>query len=561
MKNIIPYIIITTMYILFLAPFVTAEVLSSDLRAVLTSIEANEEVDIIVTLADQVDVASIKGNNKADRRSRLIKALKGKAANSQKPLIALLNSSGVKKIKKFWIFNGLAFTANADQIDQLALQPGVKNITLDDVLQAPEASTTATATPEWNLTAVTAPDLWSFGFTGTGTIVASMDTGVDAEHPDLASNWRGGSNSWFDPNGEHSTPYDSDGHGTQSMGLIVGGEAGGTAIGVAPDATWISVKIFNDAGDASFSSIHQGFQWLLDPDGDPNTNDAPDVINNSWGLRTNVNECISDFQPDIQALKAADISVVFSAGNEGPLPSSSISPANYTDSLAVGAIDSNLNIISSSSRGPSACDGTVFPEIAAPGLNVRTTDLTFGGLFPDSYANVSGTSFAAPHVSGSIALLQSAFPTLSVIEIEQALQDTAVDLGQFGADNDFGNGVIDVTAAYNQLLNPTGCNDIDADGFFADANCGTEIDCNDFDATINPAACDIKRDGIDQDCNGKDRTKGKTCPASGSDGGSDGGSTGGSEGKGNTCTDGLDNDGDNLIDCADPGCAKNKRCR
>ena len=111
----------------------------------------------------------------------------------------------------------------------------------------------------------------------------------------------------------------------------------------------------------------------------------------------------------------ADIAVVFSGGNEGPLPATSISPANYPESLAVGATDSNRNIVNSSSRGPSACDGSSYPEIVAPGLNVRTADLTFGGLFPDSYVNVSGTSFSAPHVSGAIALLHSAFPGLSAM--------------------------------------------------------------------------------------------------------------------------------------------------
>lgn len=88
---------------------------------------------------------------------------------------------------------------------------------------------------------------------------------MDALHPDLAASWRSGPNSWFDPNGEHSTPYDANGHGTQTMSLMAGGDFGGTAIGVAPGAWWIAVKIFNDADVASLSVIHQGFQWLLDP--------------------------------------------------------------------------------------------------------------------------------------------------------------------------------------------------------------------------------------------------------------------------------------------------------
>ena len=119
-----------------------------------------------------------------------------------------------------------------------------------------------------------------------------MDTGVDYLHPDLAQRWRGGPNSWYDPNGEHATPYDHTGHGTQVMGIMVGGDAGGASIGVAPGARWISVKIFNDAGYSSISIIHEGFQWLMDPDGNPDTNDAPDVINNSWGYPNDAGICL-----------------------------------------------------------------------------------------------------------------------------------------------------------------------------------------------------------------------------------------------------------------------------
>jgi bacillopeptidase F len=102
-----------------------------------------------------------------------------------------------------------------------------------------------------------------------------MDTGVDYLHPDLADKWRGGANSWYDPNGEHATPYDANGHGTGVMGILVGGTAGGTAIGVAPGAQWIAVKLFDDTGEASESDIHLGLQWFLDPDGNPDTDDVP----------------------------------------------------------------------------------------------------------------------------------------------------------------------------------------------------------------------------------------------------------------------------------------------
>ena len=78
---------------------------------------------------------------------------------------------------------------------------------------------------------IRASELWDMGFTGTGMVIASMDTGVDATHPDLASRWRGGANSWFDVNGVYDTPFDYSGHGTGVMGILVGGDAGGSAIG------------------------------------------------------------------------------------------------------------------------------------------------------------------------------------------------------------------------------------------------------------------------------------------------------------------------------------------
>jgi bacillopeptidase F len=351
------------------------------------------------------------------------------------------------------------------------------------------------------------------------------------------------------------------------MGLLAGGDAGGTAIGVAPGAQWIAVKIFDDSGTASLSVIHQGFQWLLDPDQNPDTDDSPDVVNNSWGFPQLVDQCYSEFAADIEVLRTAGINVVYSAGNQGPAAYSSVSPANNPESFAVGAVDSGLNLNSNSSRGPSACGATLYPEVVGPGVNVRTTDLTFGGLFPDSYVWVTGTSAAAPHVAGAMALLREAFPNASVADLEQALEDSAVDLGQAGPDNDSGHGLVDVVAASERLANqpppppPPTCTDNDADGYFAETDCGTLADCDDSNAAINPDACDIKNDGIDQDCDGVDRLKGRSCPASGGEGGGDTGSGGGAEGKGGTCSDGVDNDGDGLIDCLDSGCSKNRACR
>ena len=236
------------------------------------------------------------------------------------------------------------------------------------------------------------------------------------------------------------------------MGLLVGGDAGGTAIGVAPGAQWIAVKIFNDAGSASLSAIHQGFQWLLDPDGNPDTPDAPDIVNNSWGFTNLVDTCYQEFETNLQALRAAGIAVVFGGGEASVpagTPSTSIPPANNPGVLAVGYTDAANQIVANSSRGPSACGGGIYPQLVAPGFGVLTADLNLG--LPNPYTTVSGSSFAAPQVAGVMALLLSADPQASVEDLEQALKNSARDLGLSGPDNTYGYGLIDALRAYSYL--------------------------------------------------------------------------------------------------------------
>ncbi len=308
------------------------------------------------------------------------------------------------------------------------------------------------AQERWNLDAVGAPDLWQLGWTGQGVVIATVDSGVDAFHPDLRPAWRGGTNSWFDPHAENPEPHDVSGHGTRVMGLILGGDNSGTTIGMAPGASWIAAKIWNNSGTTTVSAIHASLQWLLDPDGVPATDDAPDIVNNSWNLVNSADECDLEFGADLAALRAAEIAVVFAAGNSGPNASTSMSPAdNPSVAFAAGGVDPTLTIDSSSARGPSWCTASIFPYVVAPGVNVETTGLTFGGLFLNHYEFESGTSLAASHVTGALALLKSAFPGATLEDLEAAMEDSAQDLGALGPDNVYGAGLIDVPAAHLDL--------------------------------------------------------------------------------------------------------------
>ncbi len=426
------------------------------LRQALEVLPAGERLPVIVTFREQADLRHIDGSDRAERLERVVRTLQQTARTTQGPIHALLQEQRLAReagaITFFWIFNGLSMTASAQAIAEIAAHPEVASITLDETIPAPPElirapSELALSASEWNLTQINAPALWQLGFHGEGIVVANMDTGVSASHPDLVAKWRGGTNSWFDPYGEHpTTPTDLNGHGTATMGVMVGGDAGGTDIGVAPLAQWIAVKIFDDRDQATTTAIHLGFQWLLDPDGDPSTPDAPHIVSNSWSLLNT--DCDLGFQLDLQALRAAGIVPIFSAGNSGPNEATSASPANNPEGFAAGATDELDQIYLYSARGPSACGEleTLYPEIVAPGVAVRTADL-YG-----TYQTATGTSFAAPHVAGALALLLSAFPDLTIAQQENALLRSAVDLGPVGPDNTYGEGRLDVLAAYNSLL-------------------------------------------------------------------------------------------------------------
>jgi len=451
-----------------------ARVIEPDLESALSKTSTEKDLPIIITLSDKLDLTPFKDSDKSLRRSKLIKALREKAESSQVPLRKFLEERGVKQIRAIWTINGMLVRTRPSVIRKMADQPGVERIRLDQTQkfrerlrdirkQSPRSLKSKRRTlsrridpspetkPEWNMDLIHAPELWHKGFTGEGIVIASMDTGVDLDHPDLKNKWRGGKNSWFDPHGQYEIPDDVNGHGTQTMGIMVGGSAGETAIGVAPGAKWIAVKLYNDAGQTSLGVCHLGFQWLLDPDGNPDTDDLPDVVNFSWGFNQNVNQCNPEFLEDVRVLRVAQIAVIFAGGNEGPNSSTSVSPANYTNSFSVGAVDQSLKPANFSSRGPSACDASIYPKVVAPGVSVRTPDLTFRGAFPNSYATVTGTSFAAAHVSGAMALLLSAFPNLSVLELESALKQSAKDLGNRGVDNAYGYGLVDTVKAYRNL--------------------------------------------------------------------------------------------------------------
>jgi subtilisin family serine protease len=452
-----------------------ATALAPELRQRLETAGPGGKVPVIVHFADRLDLKAFAHRSaRAAARAGMIRGLRDQARRSQGPLQGFLRRQGVEPTE-LWLINALAVQVPPALVATLAAWPGVATVELDGEVPPPAPVTLAVPSePTDNIAAIGVEPLWAAGFTGLGVVVASFDSGVDVNHPDLAPRYRGGTNSWFDPYTDLDTPTDVDGHGTATTSLMVGGAASGKNIGVAPDAQWIAAKIFPDSGDADSSKIIVSFQWAIDPDGDPDTDDAPNVINNSWGFEKNLNQCITNIvhedNPEIslplaiQTVQDFGIHVVFSAGNSGPAAATSVSPANYPGGLAVGSIAPDYTVSSFSGRGPSACSGSiytdltvdVYPEVVAPGESVLVA-YPFSVFFAD-YAIASGTSFSASHVSGALALLRSAVSQLTDepaddyrLRLESALLATAADLGPPGADNSYGRGLVDLPAAYARL--------------------------------------------------------------------------------------------------------------
>jgi bacillopeptidase F len=481
-----------TLFLVVLILVCTAGQLHAGLRtpaleAALQTSGPEDELRVIVRFSQRADLESARHMPRPLRRPAMIRELKATAEHAQRDVRLLLERKRIKDVKTLWAVNAAALQARPDVIYELSGHPHVESIQLDRAVHKNEILLQSFAPPQPNIAQVRASDMWPLGYHGQGAVVALMDTGADINHPDLAGTWRGGTNSWLDPFNAHPLePFDDDGHGTGVLGIMVGGDSSGMTIGVAPMAKWIAAKMFNDDGFTFYSVIHQVFQWFLDPDGNPDTDDAPDVVNGSWGFEDPalVGQCFNtfpaDFQPEIGALNAAGIAVVFAAGNAGPNPATSISPANYPGVIAVGAVNnqnqSNPNDIwvqtatTGSGRGLSACDGRIYPDVVAPGVGIRTADLSLGGL--PNYGSGTGTSFSAPHVSGVLALLRSAFPDASLDQLKAALTGSALDLpanAPDGPDNAYGHGLVDAQAAFTFLSNlglaPCVRPDVDFDAF------------------------------------------------------------------------------------------------
>jgi serine protease AprX len=281
------------------------------------------------------------------------------------------------------------------------------------------------------------PQMWDLGFEGEGVKVAVVDTGIDAEHPDL----EGRIIIAQDFTGTSPEAKDGNGHGTHVASTIAGSGAasGGKYIGVAPDAQLLVAKVLRDDGGGMTSQVMAGVDWAVQQ--------GAHVINLSLGADGSCDG--TDAMSSIcDAAVAKGVVVCAAAGNAGPGAATVGSPGCARNVITVGATNDTDKVTSFSSRGPTK-DGRVKPDVCFPGYGIvaaRAKGTRMGTPVDAFYTSANGTSMATPHAAGAAALLRQAHPGITPAEVKERLMATAVDLGVDA--NTQGKGRADILAAH-----------------------------------------------------------------------------------------------------------------
>jgi len=430
--------------------------------AVLAELDTHGEATFFVLFREQADLSPASAIRDWGERGRFVHdRLVATAESSQAGARSLLAATGAQA-RPFWIANAIEVTTGNRALPVLlAARAEIAAIVAPPEVEPIEGSVGMASPPpasiEWNIERVRAPLVWStFGVRGEGVVVGSIDSGVQYDHPALVEHYRGNlgggvfdhNYSWFDPaavcGSPSNEPCDSYWHGTATTGVMVGDDGGANRIGVAPGARFIMAAV-----NWTTSSLLAAMEWMLAPTDLNGENPRPDlrphVVNNSWGSGGGT----TIYQAAVQAWVAAGIFPVFAAGNSGPGCQTMIAPADYPESYAAGASGFDGAVTVFSSRGPSLL-GPIKPDVIAPGASIRSC-VPWGAY----ESGLWGTSFAAPHVTGTVALMLSQEPELigDVEEIRRHLDRTAVDApdiscgGDPGRNNVWGEGRLDAFEA------------------------------------------------------------------------------------------------------------------
>jgi subtilisin family serine protease len=430
---------------------------------------------VFIVMNEQADITEIANiTDLAERKQAVYDTLVTTAEESQVSLKQQLDSWHVQ-YTSYYLVNGIEADLNpflrmfierradvARVLDSPQLRPLPEPVAIEN--------SSPTIKPEdipWNLAFIGVDKVHSeLGISGEGIVIGQTDTGVDGRNLELVDSYHGLNNSddynWLDPWYDSPFPSDGIGHGTATLSVITGKD-----IGIAPDAEWMGcVNLGRNLGNPAH--YLDCMQFMLAPyphGGNAFTDGAPSqgamIVNNSWGCPLAEGCDAETFQSAVDAMETAGIFMSVAAGNTGYYGCSTITDplAIYADVFTVGSIDQDGNLSDFSSLGPITVDGSgrIKPNLLAPGQDIVTA-------FPDNqYATMSGTSFAAPHVAGVVALMWSANPglignidlTRSILDETAAPYTGAVPecVADTSIPNDAaGYGIVDAYAAVQKAL-------------------------------------------------------------------------------------------------------------
>lgn len=436
---------------------------------------------LVVVLKEQADLSeAAELPTRAERLAYVYQELTRTAEREQAELRAELDRRGIS-YRPYYLINEIEIRGSWWLRDELAARPDVALVKENPNVRPyrynfslfTEIQPFVTDRVQTSLLTIGAPRVWDEGIEGQGVLIAGADTGVEWNHPALKEAYAGWNDSevshdyhWFDAWDNSVVPWDDDMHGTHTLGTIVGKTKEGARIGVAPQAQWIACRNMRN-GLGNQATYLACMEYFLAPyphngdpfrDGDPSK--APHLINNSWGCPRTEGCWPEAFELAVEHLRTAGILMVVSVGNSGEACESIYAvPASYSSALSVGSTDNQGHISAFSSRGP--IDGLVKPDIAAPGEAILSS-VPGGG-----YAAFDGTSMAAPHISGVVALMISAQPSLaddldrlidtllaSAIPQDIGNADCTEGRGTQQPNNTFGHGLVDAYRAIKLLREP-----------------------------------------------------------------------------------------------------------
>jgi subtilisin family serine protease len=407
----------------------------------LTQLDADGTSGYMIYFHERPDLSAAEQMDWQERGWYTVKTLQESAARTQARVRSYLDAQGAR-YQAFWIENVIVVESGTRAtFDGLLNMPEIASLRAKRVTQAVEpveknlADSVTRQSIETNLSHVKADQVWALGYRGEGLVVANIDTGVRYTHEALAPHYRGnlGNGSyehaynWLGVASGSATPVDDQGHGTHTMGIMVGDDNGSNQVGMAGGARWIACDAC-ELGICPGDALLTCAQWIVAPypAGDPGAADPdmrPHVVSNSWTICSRTYD--DWFQGAVDSWHAAGIYPIFANGNASncgysypPGCNTAGIPARYGNVTAVGSTgQSDGEYASHSNWGPTdnldpvnpRGYASIKPQVVAPGVGIRSS---YGGD-DTQYVSMSGTSMAAPHVAGLVALMWQAGPCIA----------------------------------------------------------------------------------------------------------------------------------------------------